>query len=153
MSGFIPDELRNYIEDTASSRGFCVVEIVARSGRGTLVEVALDKEGGITLDECSDFNRTVMSWMDDSDLFEGRYTFDVCSPGLDRALKTPRDFQWETGKMVKVNAEEPVDGKTDFIGKLVQFDDNAGVTLEGEDGVSVVIAVNNITKAKLWSKI
>lgn len=153
MSSFILDELREHINELADGKGLFVLDISSRGGRGVFIEVILDKDGGVSLDDCTDFNREIISWIDNNNILPGRYTIDVCSPGLDRALKTYTDFEWATGKMIKISTNEPVGEKKTFKGKLVQFDDKTGVTLEVEGGEPVQIAADNISKAKLWSEI
>ena len=100
----IPEELGKFIQDEAGKEGFQLVDIVSRGGNTAFFEIILDKEGGISLDECSKFNSKVSTWIEEQDMFSGNFTLDVCSPGLDRLLKSDGDFEWAKGKKVKVNS-------------------------------------------------
>lgn len=146
----IPEKLMDFIREEAKKLGYEIVDITIRSARSASLEIILDKEGGITLDECGDFNRLVMTWIESEKLFGRGYTLDVCSPGLDRELKTSSDFVWATGKEVEVSTHEPVDKKSAIIGKLIESNDAEGVTIEEKSGNKVTIDKANIAKAKLW---
>jgi ribosome maturation factor RimP len=147
---FMPEELAEYIRKEAEKSGYEIVDLATRGGRGFFLEIILDKEGGITLDECTAFNRKITSWMDEQKMFESGYTLDVCSPGLDRPLKSDSDFVWALDKQVQVKTHEPVNGKSAVIGKLIKADAGKDITIEDEDGSEVRIERSNVAKAKLW---
>jgi ribosome maturation factor RimP len=152
-SSIIPKELSEYIRKEAENSEYEIVGLTARGGRGFFLEIVLDKKGGITLDECTAFNKRIRSWMDEQKMFEGGYTLEVCSPGLDRPLRNDNDFLWALDKQVQVKTHEPVDGKSAVIGKLVKADGGQDITIEDEDGNEVRIERTNVAKAKLWVSI
>ncbi|MBD3425676.1 MAG: hypothetical protein GF409_00435 [Candidatus Omnitrophica bacterium] len=145
----VPEDLLDYINKEAESSGYQVVDLTTRGGKAFFLEIILDKEGGITLDECTHFNRTVSTWIDDQKMFELGYTLDVCSPGLDRSLKKDNDFLWALGKQVRVRTYEPVEEKRQLTGKLIKADGDKDITIEDEQGRQVRIARKNVAKAKL----
>ena len=147
MSARIPEELANFIREEAGRSDYKLVDIVSR-GKASL-EIVLDKENGITLDECAAFNRAVSAWIDEKGMFSGVYTLDVSSPGLDRILKTDGDFEWAVGKDIEVKMQEPIGEKRDITGKLIETNSGENIIVEDEDGTSVSIGRNNIAKAKL----
>lgn len=147
---FMPEELSEYIRKEAENSGYEIVDLATRGGKGFFLEIVLDKEGGITLDECTAFNRKVTSWMDGQKMFEGGYTLDVCSPGLDRPLKSDSDFMWALNKQIQVKTHEPVNGKSAVIGKLIKTDGDKDITIQDEDGSEVRIERSNVARAKLW---
>lgn len=148
----MPEELREFIENEAKSTGYQVVDII--SGRGaTFIEVVLDKEGGITLDECGYFNSKIISWLDDNKLFSGNCTIDVCSPGLDRELKSENEFKWAVNKQVEVKLCEPVNEKNVITGNLLEKDGSGTISIEEDSGKKVCIAEKNTIKVKLKVKI
>ena len=150
----IPEELKQYINEEVKRSGYELVDIVTRGGRGFFLEIIIDKEGGITADECGAFNRETMSWIDEQGLFEGGYTIDVCSPGLDRLLRSDNDFIWAVGKQVEMNMHEPVEGKSTVVGKLLDVNnEEASVEIEDKDGTPISITRSNIARAKLWVSI
>ena len=144
----LPDNLIEYIEKKAEEEGYQVVDVSTRSGRGLVIEVVMDKEGGITLEECAKFNKDMGFWIDNEGLFGGRYMIDVCSPGLDRVLKSDTEFIWAVGKEVHVRTCEPIDEEKTFEGKLLPFSDSSCITLS-KDGKDVTIERKNIARARL----
>jgi ribosome maturation factor RimP len=149
----IPEELREFIAGEAETSGYRIVDISAKGGTAARLEVILDKEGGITLDECGEFNRRVMSWIDEHDVFAGGCTLDVCSPGLDRELRSDNDFSWATGKEVVINVHEPVNGKMSIEGRLTGTGDKGEVMVEEGPGNIVRIEKKNVARAKLVVKL
>ena len=145
----IPEELTQFIREEAEKANYELVDIIARGGRGLFLEIVIDKEGGITLDECGNFNKRIISWMDGQNKYNRGYTLDVCSPGLDRELKSDKDFSWAVGRQVEVKTHEPLDKKTSVIGKLLKGNAEEGVTIEAEDN-TVCIGRDNIAKVRLW---
>ena len=145
----IPEELAVYIKEEADKCG-CVVVEIGSTGKNVLnIEVILDKQGGIALDECGRFNKNVAFWIDEQGLFSGKYNLEVCSPGLDRALKTDNDFAWAESKGVRVTTREPVDGKNEIEGKLLGLRDDGSIAVEEASGRVVEIERDKIAKARL----
>lgn len=144
----IPEELIVYIEEKAESFEYQLIDVSTKGASSAFIEISLDKEGGISLDECAEFNRNISTWIDNKGLFGGVYTLDVCSPGLDRALKSDREYQWAIGKEVKISTYEPVGDKRDIIGKLLELNGDESIVIE-EDGKPIAVNRKNIAKAKL----
>ncbi|MGB2662127.1 MAG: ribosome maturation factor RimP [Candidatus Omnitrophota bacterium] len=149
----VPEELREHIREEAERSNYRLVGITTKGGDSFLMEVVLDKEGGITLDECGEFNRRISSWVEEQNLFRSGFTLDVSSPGLDRELKEDGDFSWAVGKEVKITVHEPVNGKSAIIGILVEADAGKDLVVEEDEGNKLTVARGNIAKARLWVKI
>ncbi|RKY43259.1 MAG: ribosome maturation factor [Candidatus Makaraimicrobium thalassicum] len=145
----IPERVAEFIRERAGKLNYELVDISARAGRGLSMEVVIDKEGGITLGECSAFNREVASWLDMENIFARGYTLDVCSPGLDRVLKSDADLLWAVGKQVEVNMREPVDGRSTVAGKLLKADGEEGIVIEEAGGNTFFTGRDNVARVKL----
>jgi ribosome maturation factor RimP len=144
------ERLIDLVEEVLTGSEYQLVDIAVRTGNVTVIEVVLDKENGISIDDCAGINRKIVLKVDEEGIFNGKFTIDVCSPGLDRELKTDRDFMWAKGKQVKVITLEPVGDKREFIGILSDIDDPRGIGIELLDGDRVDILKGNISKTKLW---
>ena len=141
-------ELNNFIIVEAGKLGYIVLEVALKGRSGLSVEITLDKEGGITLEECSNFNKTVSLWLDNSDAGQKGYTVDVASPGLDRVLKTDTDMTWAVGKRVKINVNPSEDGASFYEGILRSFTaGKAVISVTGKEDVE--IEKRDIVKAQL----
>ncbi|MBE9545906.1 MAG: ribosome maturation factor RimP [Proteobacteria bacterium] len=91
-----------------------------------LVRIYMDKEGGITLDDCSEISNQVGDLLDIHEAPPGPYILEVSSPGLDRPLAREKDFIKYRGHKIKVKVRDSLDGKKIFRGKLVDFLDEDG---------------------------
>lgn len=149
MSVSIPEEIKKHIQAEADNNGLQLIDLVTRGSKGFYLEILLDKEGGITLDECGAFNRKISFWLEETSLVGESFTIDASSPGLDRPLAKTTDFLWAEGKDVRVKVHEPVDGNSVFIGKLIQVSGDDEVTLALESREEVVVDRENIASAKL----
>lgn len=104
------------------------VEYVKEAGEWFL-RVYIDKEGGVSIDDCEAVSRPLSDLLDEADPIEGSYTFEVSSAGADRVLKKPEHFARFMGDEVEVKLYRPRDGRKDHVGLLRAFEDG-NVTLE-----------------------
>ena len=104
------------------------VEYVKEAGEWFL-RVYIDKEGGVSIDDCEAVSRPLSDLLDEADPIEGSYTFEVSSAGADRVLKKPKHFARFQGQEVEVKLYRPRDGRKDFVGVLRSWQDG-DVTLD-----------------------
>ena len=104
------------------------VEYVKEAGEWFL-RVYIDKEGGVSIDDCEAVSRPLSDLLDEADPIEGSYTFEVSSAGADRVLKKPEHFARFQGQEVEVKLYRPRDGQKDFVGMLQSWRDG-DVTLD-----------------------
>jgi len=93
----------------------------------------IDKEGGVTVEDCEKVSRAVEKDLDAEDFIPDAYTLFVSSPGLTRPIRRPRDFIFAKGREVEGKFYKPVGGKKEFSGVLKDFSEGT-VVIEGEDG-------------------
>ncbi|HHW56587.1 MAG TPA: ribosome maturation factor RimP [Clostridia bacterium] len=104
-----------------------------KEGSHWYLRVYIDKEGGITLDDCQLVSEYLSDRLDEVDPIEHSYILEVSSPGLDRPLKKPRDFERNIGKEIEISLYVPVDKRKKFKGELLEFTGDKIVILsEGE---------------------
>jgi len=123
------------------------IELVKMRGKA-LLRVFIDKEGGVTIDDCERVSREVEAILDVEDPIPSSYVLEVSSPGLDRPLKGPGDFKRFAGRNARVVTLEPIDNQTFFIGKIAAAGDTEIELLLPQDR-QVTIAYKNISKARL----
>ena len=104
------------------------VEYVKEAGEWFL-RVYIDKEGGVSIDDCEAVSRPLSDLLDEADPIEGSYTFEVSSAGADRVLRKPEHFARFQGQEVEVKLYRPRDGRKDFVGMLQSWRDG-DVTLD-----------------------
>ena len=104
------------------------VEYVKEAGEWFL-RVYIDKEDGVSIQDCEAVSRPLSDALDEADPIEGSYTFEVSSAGADRALKKPEHFARFQGSEVEVKLYRPREGRKSFVGPLLSYADG-DVTLE-----------------------
>jgi len=152
MKNIIAEKLNDFVTQEAKKAGYDIVDITLKVRNNISLEVALDKKGGITLDECSDFNRMIVKWLEKEAPSIGDFVVDVCSPGLDREIKSDTSFVWATGKNVKVVARHPVSGITTFEGKLQGKGPSGEVVIEKSDGQKLCFDRNDVIRVRLFAE-
>ena len=123
------------------------VEYVKEGGNWYL-RAYIDKEGGITVDDCEVISRTLSDWMDREDFIADSYTLEVSSPGLGRPLKKDKDFERSLGEAVELRLYKPRDKQKEFAGILKGYDRET-VTVETEDGREEVFARQELALIRL----
>ena len=128
-----------------------------RAGSRGVLTFIVDKQGGVTLDECAAVNRRLGEFLEresesDADFMKGAYFLEVSSPGLDRPLKTPRDFDRARGERVRAVWRTPEGAGIVSIGSLAGVDEE-GIDLEIKNGERIRIPFKSMTKAAREIKI
>ena len=126
------------------------VEYVKEAGVWFL-RLYIDKEGGVSIDDCEAVSRPVSDLLDEADPIEGSYTFEVSSAGADRALKKPEHFEKFRGEEVEVKLYRPREGRKEFVGLLQNYQDGA-VTLE-INGDETVFTKQEIALVRLYLRV
>ncbi len=140
--------LQSLIEPIVQGLGYELVgsEWLSRSG-SSLVRLYIDRDGGVTIDDCEKVSHQVSGVLDVEDVVSGPYTLEVSSPGLDRPLFTPAQFARFVGREAKIRTFVPVDGRRNFRGTIRATDETI-VTLN-VDGTEIVLPFEQIEKANL----
>ena len=125
------------------------VEYVKEAGSWFL-RVYIDKEEGVSINDCEAVSRPLSDALDEADPIEGSYVLEVSSAGADRVLKKPEHFQQFMGTEVEVRLYRPREGKKDFVGALVACEDG-NVTLEAA-GEQVLFEKKEIAQVRLYPR-
>lgn len=128
------DELAKLLEPTIEGLGYELSDLEARVGsQNGLLRLFIDKEGGISLEDCEKVSLAVSALLDVEDPLPGQYNLEVSSPGADRTLTKLAHFERFTGETVKVQMRFPIEGRRRFRGKLLSVDEeNIVVEVDGE---------------------
>ena len=117
------DRVREIAERVAASAGLEIVEVELRGGgKARMLRIFIDKPGGVTHEDCASLSREVGTILDVEDVIPGAsYLLEVSSPGLDRKLIRPADYERFRGSRVKLTTRQPVNGSHHFEGRLESF--------------------------------
>lgn len=134
------------VKSVVEGLGFtlCDVGFVKEYGDWVLT-LYIDKEGGVTIDDCEQVSRAVEPILDEADPIEQQYYLSVSSLGLDRPLKKDADYARNLGKELEVKLYVPRDKKKSFIGTLRDYDDE-GFTLVNEKGEELRFLKKDVAK-------
>ena len=120
------------------------VEYVREAGNDIL-RLYLEKESGVTIDDCVTVSRALSDLLDEADFIPEAYTLEVQSLGLGRALKKEKDFRRNLGRIVEIRLYKPLEkGIRELTGILKDFDQKT-VTIETEEGNSLTIEKKNLS--------
>ncbi len=123
--GKVADEVFALVAPIAESFGLEVVEVLyEKKYDGMNLTVVIDKDGGVTIDDCERLHRAIDAPLDELDPIDTSYTLNVSSPGIDRPLKTERDYRRNLNKKIAVRLYTPLNGKKLFDGVLTSYDEN-----------------------------
>lgn len=130
-------------------RGFELVDVeYVKEGGNFYLRAYIDKEGGITVDDCEVISRIFSDKLDETDFIEDSYILEVSSPGLGRPLKKEKDYVRSMGKEVEIRTYTAIDGEKEFTGVLHGFDKDT-VTITMEDGEALTFAKSDIALIRL----
>ena len=143
-----PAHLRKLIEHAVTALGYELVGVeFTGGGKQGLLRVYIDREDGITLDDCQAVSYQVSGLLDVEDPIRGQYSLEISSPGLDRPLYQARDFERFAGHEVKLRLAMPVDGRRNFKGVLAGMKDGQ-VVLQTDDE-ELIVSLDEIDQARL----
>jgi len=144
----ITDRAKSLISGYLEENGIELVDIIYRREQpGMVLRLLVDTPEGITLDRCEGLNNYLGGLLEKENAIEEHYVIEVSSPGLDRPVKTDRDYERSLGKKLDLTTYEPVDGKKTHDGTFAGMD-KENIVLEA-DGVSTVIPKRLVASAKL----
>ena len=136
------------LEPELVEMGYELIEVeYVRHGRSGRLTLFIDREGGVTIDDCTSASRQVSAVLDKDDYIESQYTLEVSSPGIARPLRKRKDFERFTGERIKVKTVTPVEGRSRFAGELMGYSD--GMVTVRTDGMDYRIHLENVKRAHL----
>jgi len=145
----IASKIEEVAQRVAQSEGLEIVEVeVKGGGNQRLVRIAIDKPEGVTHGDCELVSHQVGTILDVEDIVPGHYTLEVSSPGVERKLLKPQDYERFQGKKARITLREPVEGRKNWEGTLAGLTEGV-VTLETEPGNTRRIPLEQIHKANL----
>lgn len=119
-----------------------------KEGSDWYLRAYIDKEGGVTIEDCEKVSRAVSDIMDKEDFIEDAYILEISSPGLGRALKKDKHLARSIGEEVEVKTYKPIEKQKEFAGVLKAFDEES-ITIETKEAVSMKFARSDVALIRL----
>jgi ribosome maturation factor RimP len=149
MRQAVVSKIEEIAERVARSEGIEVVEVELKGGgRNQLLRIYIDKPEGITHADCELVSQQVGTILDVEGIIPGHYTLEVSSPGVERKLVKPKDFERFQGKKVRITLHEPVENQRNFEGTLAGYNQGI-VTLDAGAGKTHEFRLDQVAKANL----
>ena len=109
-----------------------------KEGANWYLRVFIDKDGGVSIDDCVDMSHALDKPLDDEDPIEQSYCLEVSSPGVERELRRDAHFEKCIGQKIKIKLIRPLDGQREFAGTLEGYD-NGEISVRFDDGSGIII--------------
>lgn len=150
MASAAVERIAEMIEPSLEALGYELVRVQLLGARKPVLQVMAERGDGrpMTVDDCAEISRTISALLDVDDPIAGAYDLEVSSPGIDRPLVRPKDFERFAGCEAKVQTAVPVDGRRRFRGRLLGMSGDV-VRLALAEGGEAALAFETIEKAKL----
>jgi len=145
----IQERVQEIAERVAIDHGLELVHCeVAGPENKPIVRLFIDKENGVTHEDCSEVSHYLGTILDVEDFIHAAYTLEVSSPGLERGLYKPADYERFAGQLAKLKTRSPINGQRNFRGHLAGIE-NQEVLFEDKTNGLVRIPLDTIVKANL----
>ena len=142
-------KVEKYLLPLMEEHSFELVDVEYVKEAGTwYLRAYIDKEGGITVNDCEAVAREMNEILDREDFVEDSYVFEVSSPGLGRPLKKEKDYIRSMGKEVEIRTYRAINREKEFYGILSAYDENT-VTIKTEDGTEMTFEKSDIALIRL----
>ena len=119
-----------------------------KEGQDWYLRVYIDKEGGVTIDDCQAVSRAFNEILDKENYISDQYIFEVSSPGLTRPLKKEKDYEKSLGRLIDIRLYKPVEGKKEYTGVLKEY--NKDVIMIEADNSMITIERSNLSMIR-WA--
>jgi ribosome maturation factor RimP len=145
----IATRVRSIAEKVAAASNTELVHVeTAGTNRDLVLRIYIDKENGVTLDDCASFSQSVEEVLDAEDAIPVRYVLEVSSPGIERELYSIRDFERFVGKLAKLKTKAEIDGQKTFVGTITGVEGDT-ITIDERNRGTMTVAFADIAKANL----
>jgi ribosome maturation factor RimP len=143
------NRIRTLAGEVTDAAGYELVDVELKGGgRQRVLRVTIDQGAGITHEDCERVSHELGTILDVEELIGSSYTLEVSSPGLERKLTRPGDYDRFRGHRVKVRTREPLGGQRVFRGRLEGLESDR-IRLTPESGESLEIPLQAIHEARL----
>lgn len=127
--------VQDLVEPITNEFNFELVDVeFVKEGSSWFLRIYIDKVGGISIDDCQLVSEKLSDKLDEADPIKQQYYLEVSSPGLDRPIKTQKDFEKYSGSLVELKLYKPIDGVKKFEGYLVGLIDNNIIIKDEKEG-------------------
>ena len=141
------ERVYSIIKETVEAQGVTLWDVrFLKEGASWYLRVFIDREGGVSIDDCTNVSHAIDPIIDEEDPIDLPYYLEVCSPGLERELTRPFHYERVLGEKIKIKLYKALDGKKEFIGILKKTGESLVLDV---DGTELTFNIKEISKANL----
>jgi len=145
----IVQKVKELAEPIVKSMGFKLFDVEFKPEKGWVLRVILDKDGGITINDCEEVSKRLSALLDVEDIIPTSYILEVSSPGLTRELTKQEHYEFFKGRLIRVILRSPLEGKRELKGYISDVKEGILQLKEKESGQLLHIPFSTIAKAHL----
>ena len=134
----IEERVEELVTKPIDELGYKVYDVMyVKEGKDNYLRIFIDKESGISLDDCEKVNNAITDMLDEADIIKDQYFLEISSPGVERHIRKNQQLEEHIGKDINVRLFKPIDKQKDLTGTLQKFDSEQVVLLINEQEVSI----------------
>ena len=134
----IEERVEELVTKPIDELGYKVYDVMyVKEGKDNYLRIFIDKESGISLDDCEKVNNSTTDMLDQADIIKDQYFLEISSPGVERHIRKDKQLEEHIGKDINVRLFKPIDKQKELTGTLQKFDDEQVVLLINEEEITI----------------
>lgn len=134
----IEERVEELVTKPIDELGYKVYDVMyVKEGKDNYLRIFIDKESGISLDDCEKVNNAITDILDEADIIKDQYFLEISSPGVERHIRKDKQLEEHIGKDINVRLFKPIDKQKELTGTLQKFDDEQVVLLINEEEITI----------------
>lgn len=134
----IEERVEELVTKPIDELGYKVYDVMyVKEGKDNYLRIFIDKESGISLDDCEKVNNAITDMLDEADIIKDQYFLEISSPGIERHIRKDKQLEEHIGKDINVRLFKPIDKQKELTGTLQKFDDEQVVLLINEEEITI----------------
>ena len=147
----IEEKIEELVTKPITDLGYRVYDVMyVKEGKDNYLRIFIDKDEGISLNDCEKVNDAITDMLDEADLIKDQYFLEISSPGVERNIRKDKHFEESIGKEVNIKLFKPLDNKEKEITGILKSFDKDNINIELDDKSEITIQRSNISSIK-WA--
>lgn len=147
----IEEKIEDLVTKPINDLGYRVYDVMyVKEGKDNYLRIFIDKDEGISLNDCEKVNDAITDMLDEADLIKDQYFLEISSPGVERNIRKDKHFEESIGKEVDIKLFKPLENKEKEITGILKSFDKESINIELEDKSEITILRSNISTIK-WT--
>ena len=147
----IEEKIEELVTKPINDLGYKVYDVMyVKEGKDNYLRIFIDKDEGISLNDCEKVNDAITDMLDEADLIKDQYFLEISSPGVERNIRKDKHFEESIGKEVDIKLFKPLENKEKEITGILKSFDKESINIELEDKSEITILRSNISTIK-WT--